>query len=122
MIQQAKNGFTEEDKYQSELFRLFDEYRLQIAGITPMIYNGPDGRPLEIRTWLARRPEVSKFVILDDEDFWNWGWMQPFVVTTTRHRTVGRNGHQIEKRICGLDAEFSQQAIEILNGNSRFYE
>ena len=72
---------------------------------------------MEIRTWLARRPDVSKFVILDDEDFWNWGWMHPFVVTTSWHKTIEEDGYQIEKRICGLDAKYRHEAIEILNGN-----
>lgn len=39
----------EEDKHLSELFELFDKYHLYIAGMTPIICNGPDGRPLEIR-------------------------------------------------------------------------
>lgn len=118
VMRNAESGFAEEDNHLSELYQLFDKYQLQIAGITPMIYNGPDGRPLEIRTWLARRPEVSKFVILDDEDFWNWGWMQPFVVTTSWHKTIEKDGYQMEKRICGLDSPCKYDAIEILNGNN----
>ena len=82
--------------------------------MTPTICNGPDGRPLEIRTWLSRRPEVSKFVILDDEDFWNWGWMKPLVVTTSYIPAIERD-NKIAKRVCGLDAKFAYQAIQILN-------
>lgn len=114
MMHQARNGFTEEDKHLSELFELFDKHRLYIAGVTPTICNGPDGRPLEIRTWLSRRPEVSKFVILDDEDFWNWGWMKPFVVTTSYIPAKERD-NKFAKRVCGLDAKFAYQAIQILN-------
>lgn len=32
------------------LLKLFKENNLEIAGITPMFFNGPDGRPFEIRT------------------------------------------------------------------------
>lgn len=89
---------------------------MKIAGITPIIYNGAKGRPLEIRTWLARRPEVEKFVILDDEDFWHWGWLESFVVTTAWNKMVEKKSHKIEKRICGLEAEYGYEAIKILNG------
>ena len=114
MMHQARNGFTEEDKHLSELFELFDKYHLYIAGMTPTICNGPDGRPLEIRTWLSRRPEVSKFIILDDEDFWNWGWMKPFVVTTS-YIPANERDNEFAKRVCGLNPKFAYQAIQILN-------
>ena len=114
LMHDAKIGFSKVDGHLSDLFSLFDKYQLQIAGITPLIYNGPYGRPLEIRMWLARRPEVSKFVILDDEDFWHWGWLQPFVVTTSWHKKVVKDGYHIEKRICGLEGKYRYNAIEIL--------
>ena len=110
----ARSGFSEESKGMSELLRLFDKYDLKIAGITPMIRNGPDGRPLEIRTWLSRRPEVSGFVILDDETFWNWKWLTPFVVTTS-YLKADKNDKEMKRRVCGLERRDAYEAIEILN-------
>lgn len=114
----TKGGSLDDDKDLSELYKLFDAYQLQIAGITPMICNGPDGRPLEIRTWLARRPRVSGFVILDDDSFWRWGWMKPFVVTTSWREMQKKGDYEFSNRMCGLNAEFREQAIEILNGGN----
>ena len=45
------------------------QYRMLIAGATPIIGSGPYARPAEIRSWLACRPDVESFVILDDDDF-----------------------------------------------------
>lgn len=111
MVNKTNSSFIEKDKGLSILFDLFDKYHLYIAGMTPIICNGPDGRPLEIRTWLSRRPDITKFVILDDEDFWNWGWMKPFVVITSY---VRETDNQCLKRISGLNSRFSYQAIKIL--------
>lgn len=116
IAQNAKSGFLEMNESLSALYELFDKYYLKIAGMTPMIYNGSNGRPLEIRTWLARRPEVSGFVILDDDRFWNWGWLTPFVVTTSFYNMVKEDDYEYRKRICGLNGEFTCQAIDILNG------
>ena len=44
------------------------QYRMLIAGATPIIGSGPYARPAEIRSWLACRPDVESFVILDDDD------------------------------------------------------
>ena len=44
------------------------QYRMLIAGATPIIGSGPYARPAEIRSWLACRPDVENFVILDDDE------------------------------------------------------
>jgi hypothetical protein len=103
-----------DDEGLRQLYDAFERHRLHIAGATPMIYNGPNGRPLEIRTWLVRRPDVKKFVILDDDTFWNWGWLEPFVVTTSYILRRDRSSSPTDERICGLDEEYAQKAIEIL--------
>ncbi len=105
----ARQGFENTDKGLVDLYRLYDKYQLHIAGAIPSIYNGRNGRPLEIRTWLTKRPSVKKIVILDDEAFWNWGWMKPFVVTTSYYAKSNN------ERVCGLEKQFAYKAIQILN-------
>lgn len=122
LARDAFSEFSETDKSLSALYELFDAYGLQIAGMTPGIYNGSNGRPLEIRTWLARRPEVSNFVILDDETFWHWGWLSPFVVTTSFSQTIEKNGRKMFKRKCGLNDKYAYQAIQILNQFTNGYD
>ena len=51
------------------LVELLDRYGMRIEGTTPIFFNGPYGRPFEVRTWLQRRARVKRFVILDDESF-----------------------------------------------------
>jgi hypothetical protein len=104
----------EKDEGLRQLYEAFKENQLYIAGATPLIYNGPDGRPLEIRTWLTRRPSVNKFVILDDDTFWMWGWLEPFVVTTSKVLPHVSERSWLDDRVCGLDEHYVQKAIEIL--------
>ena len=84
----------------------FDRYKMKIVGCT-LEYNisGPYSRPLEIRSWLQKRPEVKNFVILDD-DKWKWNWMEPFVVCTEDIKGKGLHG------------KFVQKAIDIINGKN----
>jgi hypothetical protein len=103
-----------EDEGLQQLYEEFRKKRLYLAGATPLIYDGPDGRPLEIRTWLARRPSVKKFVILDDETFWEWGWLEPFVVTTSKILPHVSGRSWLDERVCGLNERYTQRAIEIL--------
>lgn len=56
------------------------QYRMLIAGATPIIGSGPYARPAEIRSWLACRPDVESFVILDDDDFWMWDELEDHFV------------------------------------------
>ena len=64
------------------LVSLFAKYHLNVAGRTPSLSSGGLGRPFEVRTWLAERAQVKRFVILDDDDFWVWNWLNPAFVCT----------------------------------------
>ena len=101
------------------------QYGLQIAGITPMLFQGPSGRPFEIRSWLGNQANVKRFVILDDETFWVWNWLGDFVVCTTHegedqvHTFKTPSGEKKEIRHktyqYGLTDSDVEKAIEILN-------
>jgi hypothetical protein len=105
----AYMGFPGDDQSMETLLDNFDKYALKVSGITPRYFNGPDGRPFEIRSWLCQRPEVERFVILDDETFWKWKWLEPHVVCTSR---------KTDRMECqtGLNREYAERAIIILKG------
>lgn len=84
---------------------------MSISDITADLYSGHLARPLEVRTWLTNRPELQNFVILDDEDFWSWNWLNRFFVKTRIDKKNGR----LTEWIQGLNDDNVQQAIEILN-------
>ncbi len=105
------------DRKDADIQILLDEfakYHLRISGITPLFFNGPDGRPYEVRSWLTHRPDVESFVILDDENFWKWKWMSDRFVWTSRE------ARDDEDFLWGFDnglkMEYAQKAVEILNG------
>lgn len=86
---------------------------IRIAGITDDMLSGSLARPLEIRRWLLEQPNLKSFAILDDDSFWQWGWLSTFWVETSR-RVPGSN----YKRLSGLSDENVEQAIRILNDYS----
>ena len=90
------------------------KYDMHIYGMTPVRFNGPNGRPFEIRAWLSDKSNLKNFVILDDETFWKWNWLKSHVVCTseTYYNDDGRC-----KTRCGLTYEMAKKAIEILNRN-----
>lgn len=106
-ISYAHHNFDGSDKSMEALLECLDRYHIKIAGSTPLYFNGPDGRPFEVRAWLCQRPDIEKFVILDDETFWKWNWLEPHVVCTSCMKT-GRG--------TGLDRECVHNAILILGG------
>ena len=66
------------DKDIDYLITILKKYGLKIADTTPLSYiNGANSRPYKIRTWLAGRANVKRFVILDD-DFWHWNYLEDF--------------------------------------------
>ena len=93
------------------LMSLFAGYGLTIADMTDTLYTGPDARPLEIRTWLTRRSKVLNFVILDDDGFWQWNWLEPHFVRTVI-ASAGVCDRSGEER--GLTRQQADKAIEIL--------
>lgn len=98
------------------LASLFEKYNLKISGFTPELPSGPDARPMEIRAWLTNQINIESFVILDDDDFWTWKWMDRYFVRTATSQP-GRNelGRRREE-VRGLTEAHIQKAIEILSG------
>lgn len=93
---------------------LLDKYDLVIDGYTHSSpESGPVARPYEIRAWLADHPFVTSFVILDDDDFWEFGWMDRFFVCTrTETGEVRWPGWPETER--GLTLAHAKEAIGIL--------
>lgn len=107
----AHGGFKGNYKDIDILFSYLDKYKIKIAGITPLYFNGAYGRPFEIRSWLCPRHEVRRFVILDDETFWSWNWLEPHLICTEgEKRGTGR----------GLSEEDAHKAIELLNSPLKY--
>ena len=107
----AYKGFSVKNADMEALLECLDYYGVKIAGATPCIFNGPEGRPFEIRSWLCHRPDVENFVILDDEEFWKWNWLESHVVYTTT-----KYGEEYDQYKKGLTEKLAQDAIKILNG------
>lgn len=90
------------------LISMLDKYRLRVMDVTPDLISGPYARPLEIRAWMLEQGNLERFVILDDETFWAWNWLEDYLVCTTH---LDGNG----KSVCGLTDEDAEKAIAILN-------
>lgn len=90
------------------LFSMLEKYRLCIMDVTSDLSSGPYARPLEIRSWLLEQENLERFVILDDETFWAWNWLEDYLVCTMHLDESG-------KGICGLTDEDAEKAIAILN-------
>ena len=110
----ARHINSESDYYDKDVDRLIillKKYGLEIADITPLSYiNGANARPYEIRTWLAGRANVKRFVILDDE-FWHWNYLEDFVVCTMHMASGGITTY-------GLTDDDVLKAIDILTGRT----
>ena len=66
----VENGFQTENEDVLRLYEYFEKYGLKVSGRTDLTRrSGPDSRPSEIRNWLADKPDVDTFCILDDDDF-----------------------------------------------------
>ena len=90
------------------LLRIFDKFGLSISGATEEIGFDSSSRPSEIRQWLTDKPDVERFVILDDME-WHWGWLADYVVYTRRRDPSSPNGWR-----SGLDMENVREALRIL--------
>ena len=91
-----------------KLLDAFEKFDLTISGVTEEIGFDKKSRPLEIRHWLLDKPDVERFVILDDMD-WHWGWLSDHVVHTRR-----KDAHAISGWHSGLDTGNIQEALRIL--------
>lgn len=113
-----ENGFRPSSRWDSDLVllkELFDRHGLSVADGTPTIGSGPASRPHEICVWLACHSCVEEFVILDDDDFWELGWLSHhFVCTQTKDEAEG-GGYALPAR--GLTDEHARRAIAILGGD-----
>lgn len=113
-VKRREDGSLSNDEMNIDLLhKLLCKYGLSVDGVTPSVTTGPEARPAEIRLWLTYRPNVKRFVILDDDSFWKWGWMAPFFVrTVTEKGNVQKPFPEYDR---GLTQEHVDRAIAILN-------
>ena len=108
-----KDGLQAKDPAFKLLYDSLEKVGLKISGVTPISSeSGPCARPLEIREWLYRFYRIFSYVILDDDIFWDWGFLQRNVVTTTTFYPENGSSHQY---VTGLTMEHAERAIAILN-------
>lgn len=107
------NGFQSNEKEYMQLYECFSTEGLTVKGTTPLSNeSGPSARPFEIREWLNRFHTIFSYVILDDDTFWSWGFLQRNVVTT---RTLKNPPDDYKPFIKGLTMKHAEKAISILN-------
>lgn len=104
-----KIGDKTEFKKMQDLKKLLDKYKLTVCDYTKYLETGPIARPLEIREWILDKANLKRFVILDDDDFWRWNWLNDYFVMTKKRDDKGN----VVSR--GLEDIHVSRAIEILN-------
>lgn len=112
------NGFTSKknDESLKLLYESLKAVGITIRGVTPLsMESGARARPFEIREWLMKCHSIFSYVILEDDTFWSWGFLQRNVVSTVRIDPTRDEYHQIVK---GLTDEHVEKAIAILNERS----
>ena len=88
------NGFVSDHAHIRHLQAELDRCGLEMAGMTPDTQlSGARARPLEIMEWLRRFWKTSHYVILEDDTFWEWGWLRDHVVTAGTPSGKDRYGH-----------------------------
>ena len=114
-------GYGINDKNVTEFMKLLERENIKIYGMTPGgPLRGGISRPLEIRTWLAKYPEIESFVILDDDTFWDWGYLRQNVVTTKTRLSKEEIAELKKTKLFpeetrdGLTRELADKAAEIL--------
>ena len=100
--------FNYQNKDVALLISMLDRYHLSIMDVTPDLTSGPYARPFEVRAWLLEQGNLERFVILDDEIFWAWNWLEDYFICTTHLNDSGKCVH-------GMTDEDAEKAIEILN-------
>lgn len=114
-LQFARDGFETEREPLLMLQKELDRCNLRIDGMTPSTsLSGPLARPLEIMEWLRRYWRTNAYVILEDDTFWEWGWLRNNVVTTQTPIGVDNHGYPVARK--GMNAEHALHAISILEG------
>ena len=83
-----ENNYQSDEKEYTQLYEMLTAEGITVKGCTPLSNkSGSAARPYEIREWLNRFPSIFSYVILDDDTFWNWGYLQRNVVTTKIKKT-----------------------------------
>ena len=116
----VKNGFKAEKNYEefSNLYESLKAEGIIIQGITPISSeSGVRARPFEIREWLMKYHRIFSYVILEDDHFWDWGFLQRNVVSTV---TIDQSRDEYHQLVKGLTDEHVKKAIAILNERSAF--
>lgn len=111
-------GYNNDPKLKEFLDALYRENVL-IYGMTPGdSMNGGSTRPTEIRAWLDTFPRISSFVILDDDTFWDWGFLNHNVITTMTELTPeeinNKKRYSSQTTKDGLTRDLADKAAEIL--------
>ncbi len=78
---QGKPLDSKQKKAIEQLLSYFEMYSLSIYDITSTVEYGIDSRPNEIKAYIQQH-SITSFVILDDEDIWNWKELQSNLVLT----------------------------------------
>lgn len=123
--------FPEEDFYSAHykmLIQHFSTSGLHFDGITPFCSdaNKEDGlfpskqRPMEIREWLRQHPDTRRFIVLDDEETWDWGDLLPYVILTAKKSEQNLFGSYGAEMFDRVQKGFTRQKfLEALNVISR---
>ena len=69
------------------------------------------------RAWLTNQINIESFVILDDDNFWTWKWLDRYFVRTATKQPGRIKLGQHRDEVRGLTEAHVQKAIEILNGH-----
>ena len=116
----VENGFKTKnlDKAFSELHEALKSVGITIRGITPISQeSGPRARSFEIREWLMKCHGIFSYVILEDDTFWSWGFLQRNVVNTI---TIDPSRDKYDRIVKGLTDAHVEKAVSILNERSTF--
>ena len=111
----VENGFIAEknDERLKLLYESLKAVGITIRGVTPLsMETGPSARPFEIRDWLMKCHGIFSYVILEDDTFWDWGFLQRNVVSTVR---VDHTREEYRRFVKGLTDEHVEKAIALLN-------
>ncbi len=115
----VENDYQTDNKKILDLYNHFEKYGLKVSGRTDYTErSGPVSRPYEIRKWLADKEDVENFCIIDDDDFYMWKWLAPFLVITRVRHESEEGFEEWERSLSDADVD---KAIEILNRNNKLY-
>lgn len=115
----VENDYQTNNEKILDLYNHFEKYGLKVSGRTDYTErSGPASRPYEIRKWLADKEDVENFCIIDDDDFYMWKWLAPFLVIT---RVKKKSEHRYSKWEYTISEDDVARAINILNRNNKSY-